>query len=93
MSDLTCDCAPRCEGFRRYGGAFSLGPVKWEQCRETATVMLTVVQDGETQTMPAGPVCWEEARNTKGIAIKDAKPILAIKKGGGGVRNGIDSRY
>jgi hypothetical protein len=44
--------------------------------------MLTVVQDGETQTMPACLVCWEEARNTKGIGIRDAKPILAIDNGG-----------
>ncbi len=70
-------CSPRCEGFRRYGGAFTLGPVRWEQCRETATVMLTVKQDGETQTLPACPTCWEEARNTKGITVTDAKPIAA----------------
>jgi hypothetical protein len=70
-------CPPRCEGFRRHGGAFSLGPVTWEQCCETATVLLTVTQDGETQTLPACPTCWEEARNTKGITVTDAKPIAA----------------
>lgn len=69
--------SPRCEGFRRYGSAFSLGPVTWVQCCETATVMLTVKQDGETQMLPACPTCWEEARNTKGITVTDAKPIAA----------------
>jgi len=68
---------PRCEGWRRYGGAFTLGPVKWVQCPESATVMLTVKQEGEKkkQRMPSCQKCWLEACSTKGIAVLDAKPI------------------
>lgn len=66
---------PRCEGFRRYGDAFSFGPVTWKQCRERAIVTLTIKQDGETQTTPACLTCWTEARNTKGIKVIAAKPI------------------
>ncbi len=70
---------PRCEGFRRYGGAFSMGPVRWEQCHDAATVMLEVKQGDNTQILPACQVCWEEARDTKGIIVIDARPIIAKK--------------
>jgi hypothetical protein len=30
----------RCEGWRRYGGAFTLGPVHWEQCEAQGIVRL-----------------------------------------------------
>lgn len=67
--------APRCEGHRRYGGAFTLGPVKWEQCRNTATVLLTVEQNGQIlKDSPACAECWEEGRRA-GIKQIDAKPI------------------
>ncbi len=69
--------SPRCEGFRRYGGAFSLGPVTWEQCRETATVMLTIREKKHRGTFPACQTCWNEALSTAGIVVTDAKPITA----------------
>jgi len=64
----------RCEGYRRYGGAFTLGPVQWEQCSYDATIILTVVQDGKTQTMPACGKCWKEAVENK-IEIKSVGEI------------------
>ena len=61
----------RCQGYRRYGGAFSLGPVVWRQCKEDAVATLTVVQDGKEELFPACVVCWAECVNT-GIQIKAA---------------------
>jgi len=73
-------CAPRCEGYRRYGGAFTLGPVRWEQCHNTATVLLTIEQNGEIlKDSPACAECWEEGRKA-GIKQIEAKPILANVK-------------
>jgi hypothetical protein len=60
--------AKRCEGYRRYGGAFTLGPVRWEQCDENAIVMIKIVQDGEKKTFPACQECWKEAA-THGLCI------------------------
>jgi len=64
----------QCEGWRRYGGAFSFGPVKWVQCENEATVLLTVVQKGTEAEMPACSTCWQEAIDNK-IEIKEAKPL------------------
>jgi hypothetical protein len=68
--------APRCEGYRRYGGVFTFGPVRWEQCNENATVMLTVVQDGKKETLPACPTCWNECIENK-MKIIAATPIVS----------------
>lgn len=65
---------PRCEGWRRYGGVFTFGPVKWVQCKERGIVSLTVKQDGKTQTLPSCKTCWNEAIE-KGIKITKATPI------------------
>jgi hypothetical protein len=65
---------PRCEGWRRYGGAFSLGPAHWEQCELPAIVKLTVRQDGKTATMPACKKCWQECLDNK-IKILKAEPL------------------
>lgn len=65
----------RCEGFRRYGGAFTLGPVKWEQCKNDATVMLKLAQDNEpAKDFPACNECWQEALENK-ITILKSSPI------------------
>jgi hypothetical protein len=66
--------SPRCEGFRRYGGAFTLGPVRWEQCKNRSVVTLEIVQDGKTQSLPSCATCWSEAIEKK-IQIKSATPI------------------
>jgi hypothetical protein len=63
----------RCEGWRRYGGAFTLGPVRWEQCSNEAIVMLTVKQE-KVENLPACKACWQEAIDKK-IEIVKAEPI------------------
>lgn len=63
----------RCEGYRRYGGAFSLGLGRWEQCRNKAVVMLKVEQE-QVKTMPACRTCWNEAK-AHGLKILSAEPI------------------
>lgn len=67
----------RCEGMRRYGGAFSLGPVTWTQCENDATVLLRLKQkDGPVEEMPACMDCWKEAQDPQwNIKILSAKPI------------------
>jgi len=67
----------QCEGWRRTGGAFTLGPVKWEQCTNDAIVTIEVTQDGKTEKMPACLKCWNEAIET-GIKISEVLPV-AIK--------------
>lgn len=64
----------QCEGWQRTGGAFSFGPVKWEQCEEEATVMLTSVQQKVESTLPACQKYWTEAIE-RGIEIKTAMPL------------------
>jgi len=65
----------RCEGWRRYGGAFTLGPVRWEQCKDEATIKLTTTEDGKEIVRPACQVCWKEACSSKAIHILKAEPI------------------
>jgi hypothetical protein len=48
---------PRCEGWRR------------RECPNKATVILTVMQAGQPQTLPACATCWNEARNTADITV------------------------
>jgi len=70
----------RCEGYRRYGGAFSFGPAQWVQCKEDATVTLEVEQGGNTETLPACVTCWNEAIENK-LNIIEARPIAQAKEG------------
>lgn len=65
---------PQCEGWRRSGGAFTLGPVQWKRCENDAIVNLTVEQDGKIQTIPACMQCWGEGLE-RGIDVKSATPI------------------
>ena len=69
----------RCEGYRRNGGMMTFGPVKWEQCKNDATVIITVVQDGEKQTLPGCGECWQEAIDNK-ITILSVEPLKAEGK-------------
>jgi len=64
----------QCEGWRRTGGAFSLGPVSWKQCEEVGIAVLTVEQDGKTQSLPSCQTCWNECIENN-VRIVDAKPI------------------
>ncbi len=65
----------QCEGWRRRGGAFSLGPVTWEQCKNDATVNIEVKQEGEVSTLPGCQECWKECIANKGIEVISATPI------------------
>lgn len=68
----------RCEGYRRSGDAFNLGPVRWEQCGNDAAVSLTVLlkpeQDGTEHNFPVCQECWQEAIQNE-IPIHQVKPI------------------
>lgn len=65
----------RCEGWSRTGGAFTLGPVKWEQCKSDAIVNLKFKQGNEpVKTLPACKACWEECFKN-GIEIITSTPI------------------
>lgn len=69
---------PRCEGWTRTGGVFSLGPPTWSQCPNDAVVLLEVEQnDGgkvSTTKQPACMNCWKEAQSWP-IKILSATPI------------------
>ena len=68
----------RCEGYRRYGGAFTFGPVIWRQCENEAMVMLEVKQKEEgVYKGPACGECWQEAIGNDKIEIISVEPIIA----------------
>lgn len=69
----------RCEGWRRNGGAFTLGPVTWSQCENEAIVELTVEQEGKAETLPGCAVCWQEAIDS-GIKIIKVVPIMGAEE-------------
>jgi hypothetical protein len=70
----------RCEGWRRYGGAFTLGPVTWKQCKNEAIVILEVVQDGKIESLPGCATCWQEAIDN-GIQINSSRPTKRASDG------------
>lgn len=70
----------QCSGERRFGGAFTFGPVVWRQCENTAIAMLTVRHsDKTTQELPACAICWQECLDTN-IEIVRATPIPPDKE-------------
>ena len=76
MSDIETEQTKlRCEGWRRYGGAFTLGPPRWKQCKNDAEFLLTIEQDGEIlKDSPACMECWKEGIE-KGIKQISAVPV------------------
>lgn len=65
----------RCDGWRRHGGAFTIGRPVWSQCENDATVLLTIEQEGKVLTdSPACAECWAEGIE-RGIKQLSAKPI------------------
>jgi hypothetical protein len=58
----------QCEGWTRHGGAFTIGPPRWERCRNESTWLLTATQNGETRHFPVCDECREEAK-LRGITI------------------------
>jgi hypothetical protein len=67
----------RCQGWRRDGGAFTFGPVRWAQCREEAVVELEVRNYGQAKfkKLPACLTCWKEALKTDGMEVKKVRPL------------------
>lgn len=66
----------RCEGWIRKGGAFTLGPVVWEQCENEAVVSLKGVQgDNENFEQPACMECWNMAISYPGMKIAETMPL------------------
>lgn len=63
-----------CEGFRRYGGAFTLGTPYWEQCKEEATVLITFSNNAGTHVLPGCAKCWAECIENK-LNIVSVIPI------------------
>lgn len=55
----------RCEGWERFGGIFTFGPVRWVQCPNDAVVMLKVKQDGKVSNQPACLGCWGKGKTNK----------------------------
>ena len=73
---------PECEGMVRHGGLFTIGRPYWTQCKEPATVMLTVEQtsggwghEGGKGTFPVCNECWKRAEKTDDIKVLEVKPI------------------
>ena len=65
----------RCEGYTRHGGAFTLGPITWVQCKKEAIVNITATQDGKTETFPMCADCWKKGIDN-GIEILSVVPII-----------------
>lgn len=64
----------RCEGWRRYGGALTLGPVEWKQCKEEAIVMIETEQESKITILPGCLTCWNECIENN-IQIRSVTPI------------------
>jgi len=67
----------RCEGYIRYGGAFTLGPVKWIQCKNEAVVSIKFKggKSDPVKVLPACMDCWKECIESKDIEILEVKPL------------------
>ncbi len=66
----------KCYGWRRTGGAFTLGLPTWKQCDRKPVVDLTVKQGKEERiTLPSCLVCWEECMINPDIKVIKAEPI------------------
>ena len=67
---------PQCEGWTRRGGMFTLGRPIWSQCKNDATVTLTVKQgDEDISSFPACQDCWQEGIEYKTIEVLSAEPL------------------
>jgi len=66
----------RCQGWRRYGGVFTIGIPVWEQCKEVGTVMIKFKDEKGVRQLPACPHCWKETMKQEGLKILSVTPIL-----------------
>lgn len=69
----------RCEGYKRVGGVFTMGPVQWVQCTNDAIVRLRATQEGRTRTYPACKACHGRAVEAE-ITIVAVLPLKQAKK-------------
>lgn len=65
----------QCDGWRRYGGAFTIGPAKWQRCKGRPVVVMRVIQDEKPKTVNACLECWGEALDNEDIKIESSEPI------------------
>jgi hypothetical protein len=78
--EQTCKSTPRCEGYRRYGGALTIGLPRWVQCENNAVVLLTVEQDGKIlENLPTCLECWDEGVKL-GAKPTSIQPLTIINK-------------
>ena len=78
----------QCEGWRRYGGIMTFGPPRWEQCKNEATINMTVEQEGKVSTLPACNICWNEAIE-RDMKIIKTEPIINNKTKEGEKENAV----
>lgn len=67
----------KCEGWRREGGAFTLGRPIWTQCKNDPIVMLKV--KGNDKYMPSCSDCWQETIDDKDQHPIKSKPMPKLK--------------
>jgi len=68
----------RCEGWTRYGGAFTFGPVIWKQCENEGVVMVKFIDKGEERNLPACMECWQKCIDNK-LQILEVVPLIETK--------------
>ena len=64
----------RCMGQRRYGGAFTLGPVRWERCKNPAVFIVDTEDDKGPFRTTICLECWKEAEAEK-LPIRNPRMI------------------
>ncbi len=67
----------RCEGWTRHGGAFTFGPVEWEQCDKDGIVNITFVNSGAIEeTLPACAECWKKCIDSEDMEVLRVEPVI-----------------
>ena len=62
----------RCEGWRRYGGAFSIGLPEWRQCDNDGIALIKTTNNDKP--LPCCNICWNEIKKNE-IIIESVEPI------------------
>lgn len=73
---------PQCEGWTRYGGIFTFGPVEWKQCPNDGVVMIHFKDKKGELTKPACMECWQKLIDSPDYEILEATPIPEEETGG-----------
>lgn len=70
----------QCAGERRYGGIMTLGPVKWEKCKNKPVVIVTIEHaKNDKENIPICMDCWKEGIENK-LKILKVEPIISSEK-------------